>query len=198
MNLHPTERKSLFEFTHRICRDRVRDDRKQGRLRNETRDLTVVLGFIRRDLHGSVRGQRAMERGEKVFGHESARRVAAFRPRIGKHNVKRRDGILREQLLDGVGNLELQDARIVQPAALDFPTGRAHSTEQTLDPQEILRGIFGGKSREKRTVTAAEIDFDGRLAAVDSFEIERRETIGRDEFHLTCYGCGRIGEQHVR
>ena len=47
-------------------------------------------------------------------------------------------------------------------------------------------------------VTAAEINFDGRLAAEDLLEIKRRETIDRDEFHLTCYGCGRIGGQPVR
>ena len=139
-----------------------------------------------------------MERGEEVFIHKTAPRMAALGPGVGKHKVKGGDGILRKELLDGVGNLEPQDARILQPDPLDFLTSRAHSTEQTLDPQEILRGIFGGKSREKRTVTAAEIDFDGCPTAVDFFEIERHETIGRDEFHLACYGCGRIGGQHVR
>ena len=104
----------------------------------------------------------------------------------------------REQPLDGVRDLEPQDARVLQPAALDFPTGAADSTQQTLNAEEIPVGIFAGQGREKRTVTAAEIDFDGRLAAVNFFEIERRETIDRDEFHLACYGCGRIGGQHVR
>jgi hypothetical protein len=198
MNLHCVERKPLFEFTHRGCRDRVRDDRKQGRLQNEMRDLTVILSFIGGDSDGSIRGQGTMERGEKVFGHQTAGRVAAFRPRIGKHKVKRRDGILREQPLDRVGNLEPQDARILQPAAFDFPASTAHSTNQTLDAEKILAGIFAGKGREKRAITAAEIDFDGRVPAIDFFEIERRDTIGRDEFHLTCYGCGRIGGQHVK
>lgn len=198
MNLHSVGRKSLFEFTHRSCRHRIRDDRKKGRRRNETRDLTVILGFIRRDSHGSVRGQRTVERGKKDFAHQTTRRMAAFRPWIGKHKMKRRDGALWEKPLDGVSDLEPKNARILQPAVLDFPTGAADSTKQTLNAEEIPFGIFAGKGREERTVTAAEIDFDRRLAAVDFLEIERRETIGRDEFHLACYGCGRIGGQHVR
>lgn len=158
----------------------------------------VILGFIRRDSHGPVRGQRTVERGKKVFAHQTAWCMAAFRPWIGKHKMKRRDGTLREQPLDGVGDLELQDARILQRVVLDFPTGAADSTKQTLNAEEISVGIFAGKGREKSAVAAAEIDFDRRLAAVDFLEIERRETIGRDEFHLACYGCGRIGGQHVR
>jgi hypothetical protein len=112
--------------------------------------------------------------------------------------MKRRDGILRKQPLDCVCKLEPKNARIRQPAVLDFPAGAADSAKQTLNPEEISVGIFAGQGREKRTVTAAEIDFDGRTATVDFPEIESRETIGRDEFHLACYGCGRIGGQHVR
>jgi len=96
MNLHSVEGKSLFEFTHRSCRHRIRDDRKKGRLRNEARDLTVILGFISCDSHGSVRSQRAMERGKKDCAHQTARGMPAFRPWIGKHKMKRRDGIFRE------------------------------------------------------------------------------------------------------
>lgn len=124
--------------------------------------------------------------------------MAAFRPRIGKHKVKRRDGILREQPLEGVRDLELHDACILQSAPRDLPTGAAHSANQTLNAEEISVGVFAGKGREKRTITAAEINFDRRSAAEDFFEIERCETIDRDEFHLACYGCGTIGGQHVR
>ena len=83
-------------------------------------------------------------------------------------------------------------------APRDLPTGAAHSPNQTLNAEEISVGVFAGKGREKRTITAAEINFDGRLSAIDLFEIESRETIDRDEFHLACYGCGMIGGQHVR
>ena len=112
--------------------------------------------------------------------------------------MKRRDGTPREQPLDGAGDFEPKNARILQPALLDFPTGAADSTKQTLNAEKISVGTFAGEGSEKSAVAAAEIDFDGRLAAVDFFEIQRRETIGRDEFHLACYGCGRIGGQHVR
>lgn len=198
MNLHSVERKLLFERAHRSCRHRVRDDRKKGRLRNETHYLTVILGIIGRDSHGPVRGQRAIEQGWKFFAHQAPLRMAAFRPRIGKHKVKRRDGILREQPLEGVRDLELNDACILQSAPRDLPTGAAHSANQTLNAEEISVGVFAGKGREKRTITAAEINFDGRMSPIDLFEIERCETINRDEFHLACYACGTIAGQHLR
>jgi len=130
-----------------------------------------------------------MDRGEEVFRYKTPRRMTALGPWIGKHDVKRRDGILREQLLDGIGNLESQDARIRQTGALDFSTGRPHSTQQTLDSQEIFGRIFGRDGLKKRAVAAAKVYFDRGTAAVDRLEIERRETIGRDEFRLACYGC---------
>jgi hypothetical protein len=122
-----------------------------------------------------------MERGEEVFCYKTSRGVAPFWPGIGKHKVKCSDGILREQPLDDVGNLEPQDARIRQAATLDFSICRTHSPEQTLDSQEILPRILGGHRHQKGAIPAAELDFDGHASPVNLFEIERRETIGRDE-----------------
>lgn len=198
MNLHAAECKLLFELTHRSCRHRIRGDRKPGRLRNETRDLTEIFGVIGRDSHGPASSQGTMERGQKLSADQTARRMAALRPGIGKHKVKRRNGSLRQQPLDGVGNVELQDACIPKLVLFDFPARAAHSASETLNAEEISVEIFAGEGREKGTFTASEINFDGRMSAIDFVEIEGRETIGRDEFHLACYGCGMIGGQHVR
>jgi hypothetical protein len=100
--------------------------------------------------------------------------------------MKRLHGIPREQVLDDEANFESQDARVRQPRALDFPAGCAHSAEQTLDAEEISVWILAGKGREKRTVSATEVDFDWSAAAEDVLEVERRKTIGRDDFYLAC------------
>ena len=112
MNRQSLFGKSLFKFAHRTWRSRVGGDRKKWRRRNQTRDLAKILGFIRRDSHRAIRNQRPMERGEEGFGHETARRMPAFWPGIGKHDVEPRDGIFRKQALDGIGNLEAQESRV--------------------------------------------------------------------------------------
>ncbi len=127
-----------------------------------------------------------MKRSKEVFGNKTARRMAAFWPGIGKHEVKCSHGISREQPLDGGGNLKLKDARIRQAVALDLSTGGAHSTQQSLDPQKVAAGILAGDGREKRAVAAPKVDLEGGAAPVNLFEIERCETIARDEFHLAC------------
>src|SRR2546430_4382376 len=130
MNFHAVLRKLPLKFAHCTCRDRVRDCRKKWRLRNEPRDLAKILGVIRRDPDRAVWEKRAMKRGEEGFIHKTAQRMAALGPGIGKHKVKPGDRILRKEPLDGVGNLEAQDARIRQAVPLDSPTGRAHAAEE--------------------------------------------------------------------
>ena len=186
MNLQSLARESFFEFTDRARRNRVRDELKKRRLRNEPVNLPEVPELVGGDSQGAVRDKRAMDRREEILRYQTARRVASFRPGIGKHEMKRFHGIPREQVLDDEGDFESQDAHVRQPGAFDSSAGCAHSTEQTLDPEEISVRVLAGKSREKRTVSAAEIDCDGHLAAEDFLEVERRKTIGRDEFHLAC------------
>ena len=73
--------------------------------------------------------------------------MAAFRPRIGKHEMKGGHGIPRQQMFDDVGNFESQDASIRQIGLLDSSTSRAHPTEQTLDAEEVSVWILAGNSR---------------------------------------------------
>jgi hypothetical protein len=186
MNLHALLGKLLFKFAHYPGRNRIGDRRKQGRPRNEPGDLAKILGFIRRDTHDAIRNKRVMERGEEVFCYKTPGRVTPFWPGVRKHNVKCRNGILRQQPLDGGGNLEPQQARIRQAAALDPSTGCAHSTEQTLDSEKIFPWILGSYRHEKRAVPAAKIDFDGRSTPVNLCEVETRETIRRDELGFAC------------
>jgi hypothetical protein len=186
MNCHSVLDEMFFKFAHGPGRARVEDDREQGRLRNEIGNLTKIISFIGRDAHSAIREKRPVKGDEEVFIHKTARGVPPFWPGIRKHKVKRRDGTLREEPLDDVRNLEPQNARIRQAGPLDFSTGLAHSTQQTLDSQEILLRVFRGDPREKGSLTAAEIDFDRRATPINLFEIEGRETIGGDEFRLVC------------
>jgi hypothetical protein len=110
-----------------------------------------------------------MDRGEEMLVHKSPRRVTTFWPGIGKHKVKRRDRILRQEMLHRVGNLEPQDTRIRKAMALDSSTSRADTTQEPLDSEEIRPGILRRKRREKRSVTAAKIHFDWRGAPVNLF-----------------------------
>ena len=175
----------FFELAHGARRNHVRDDLKKRRLRNEPGNLPEVLGFVGRHSHGAIRGKSAMDRREEIIRYQTARRMTAFRPGIGKHEMKRRDGILWE-VIDDVGDFESQDARVRQPSALDSSTSRAHSTDKSLDAEKISIWILAGKRRKKRAVPAAEIDFDRGAATENPFEVERRKTIGRDDFYRAC------------
>jgi hypothetical protein len=119
--------------------------------------------------------------------------MAALGPWIGEQKMKGRNGIWRKQVLDRVGNFESCDPRVRQTFPLDSSTGATPASNQAFDAKEICGGVFGGYCCEKRTIAAAEIDFDGCVATKDRPEIESLEAIRGDEFDLTCYCWGRIG-----
>jgi hypothetical protein len=167
MNRHSLLGELVFKFALRTGGACVGDDCKKWRLRNQPPDLAKILDVIRCNPHCAVRQKGTMERGEEMFSHKSPRRMATFWPGIGKHKVKRRNRILRQEPLYRVGNLEPQHARIGEAVALDSSTGRADPTQEPLDSEEIRPRILGRKRREKRSVTAAKIHFDWRSAPVD-------------------------------
>ncbi len=90
-------------------------------------------------------------------------------------------------MFDGVGNFQLDDARIRKPGALDFSTGTPHPSLQPFDAEKILVRILRCDGREKRAVAAAEVDFNGRGPPEHRAQIQRLKTIGRDELDLACY-----------
>ena len=102
-------------------------------------------------------------------------------------------GICRQQFFNGVGNLEAQNAGVRQAGALDLSTSAADATDETFDAQKILVRIFGRDIGEKGAITAAKIDFERRVPAIDRVELQRRKTIRRDELSFARYSDGRIG-----
>ena len=130
-----------------------------------------------------------MNRCQEIFGHETAGSVATFWPGIGEHEVKRRDRIRGQEPLHNVGNFQAQDAGVSKASAPNFLTGSANPSGQAFDSKKIAPRIFLGDRHEKQTVATTQIDFERRNPAVNRSEIERLETIRRDEFRRRCWIC---------
>lgn len=188
MNRHAILGESLLKFSRGRRRGFSVDRSELRTSRNQPRNLAKVFRLVGRDAHGSAWDKRAIHRRQELFRHKAACSVAAFRPRIGKHKMEHADGARRQQLLDRIRDFGMQHPRVRQAGPLDFSTSRANPAPKAFDPQEIPVRILIGNGCEKRPVTTAEIDFECDTAAEDRFEIERSETIGRDEFRRACYG----------
>lgn len=114
--------------------------------------------------------------------------MAALWPGIGKHEVEDRDAVLREEAFHRVRNLDAQDVRVRKTGALDFAAGCANAAQKAFDSQKISVRICSGRGSEKRSVAATEIYLDRCSPAKDCPQVERLETIRRDELDLACYG----------
>jgi hypothetical protein len=198
MNLQALFPESSFEVGGKIDRRSVRDGFEERRSREEFSDLPEVFGVVGSDTRHSVRDQSAMKRNEKVAANEAAAGVASFRPGIGKEEIKHSYGLGRHQLLDRVRNLEAQDARIAETIPLNLSTRAPDSASEPFDPEKIVLWILHRQRRQEGAVAAAEIDFQRRVATEDGRQVERSETIRRDELDLVVYGNGRIGGHGLR
>lgn len=198
MNRHSRVHESLLELAWRRQKRRVVDHRKVRQLRNQPDDLPVIVRFVRGNSNGAIGSKGAVHGEEEAFGDETARRMAPLRPWIGKHDIKRGDRINRQEPFDRVGNLEAQDAGIRQAGPLDFATRGPNAAEQALDSQEIIVRILCRNLGKEGAVAAAEIDYERAVPAINRGEIQRRETIRRDELDFAWYGGGRIRGQNVR
>src|SRR5205085_9503355 len=104
--------KSAFEFGRGTGRLRIRGHREESGLHDQASDLAKVFGLVRRDLHDPICAKSSMKRSEEIFRHKTPRRMAPFRPWIGKQEIKSCDGTRRQQVRNRVGNLEPRDACI--------------------------------------------------------------------------------------
>jgi hypothetical protein len=95
--------------------------------------------------------------------------------------MKRHDRIRRQEPLDNVRNLQAQNARVSQASALNSSTGGTDPSGQPFDSKKIALRIFLRDRHEKRTVAAAQIDFERRNPTVNCLKIEPFKTIRRDE-----------------
>ena len=196
MNQEASLAEPAFE-TGLVTQTGIWDSRKQWALRYQLCNLAIILGLVCCDPDNPIFAKSSVQRREEGFRHKPARSVAPFRPWIGKQEIKCGNGVWRHEMIERVGNFESHYARVRQADAFDFSTGSAHPTKQAFDAQKILVGIFLCNRRQKRTVTAAEIDFDRGIATKNGAKVDRGETIRDDEFGLACYGGGGIGG-HVR
>ena len=105
--------------------------------------------------------------------------MAAFFPRIGKEEMKLFHGFFRQEMAHGVGSFDAQDPHIVD--LIRLAAGFLDAMEQTLGAEEVFFRHLFGQGKKKSAVAAAKIDMQGRNAAVDFGEIERREIRLRDQ-----------------
>lgn len=103
--------------------------------------------------------------------------------------MKRGDRIRRQELLDNIRNLQPQDAPVSHARPLNPSTGAADPSCQTFDSKKVALGIFPGDSQQKRTVAAAQIDFEWRNAPEHRSKIERFKIIRRNELRRRCWIC---------
>src|SRR5437867_7942038 len=118
--------------------------------------------------------------------------VAAFRPGIGKEQIKSFDRLRRQQIAHGIGSFHLEDADIVD--LVRFAAGPADTTAQTFDTEKVFLGKFLRELAQKRAVPAAEVDLQRRAAFEDFLQIERRDVVLRDKFDHgeKCAGSGAV------
>ena len=75
--------------------------------------------------------------------------MPALGPGIGEEDVKAADGARAEQMLDGVGALDAEEAQIGRRGALGFAAGVARSGEEALGADVIaLRMLEGHGDQE--------------------------------------------------
>ncbi len=76
-----------------------------------------------------------------------------------------RPPIRRDEVANRVSDLHAQDAKIAQIFSCRLPAGAAHTTNQSLDTEEIALQSLLREQRYEGAVAATEIDFDRSTAA---------------------------------
>ena len=188
---------SLFERTWGTIRFRIGADHKLRRLTGEAFDFPEVIGLIRRDAQQAVRSKRAMNRGEKIFRYDPTAPMPPFGPGIGKHQMKQRDGICWQHLLNSIGCLHPQNARVRELALRNLPTHAPHSSKETFNSKEIPCRIGRGYLHEKGPISASEIDLERGASAIDGLQIEWREITRRNNFRVKNKGREFSGLKHL-
>lgn len=102
--------------------------------------------------------------------------------------MKYRHGSRREQVPNGVRNLDLQNADIGETTDFDLAARTPHASWHALNSEKVSGWIRRGGRREKQSIAAPQINLQRRPVAVDALEIQWRKIIRRDDFRLNCYG----------
>ena len=184
--------KLFFKRAQCNCRFPLPNHDKLRRSSRQALDLSEIFGFICRDPNEPSLRQGTREKNEEAFGQNSARGMAPLRPGIGKHQMKRRDGIREQQFTHSVRDFALEDARVGHRLVFDLAGRASHSSRQSFHPQKISRGIRHCGCSEKGAVTTTKIDLKWSATTVDRLEVQRREIIRRDNFRMS-YDAGSSG-----
>ena len=98
---------------------------KTGSWARDSLDLLEVIEMIGRNVNRAISLERDINRTQEFWRHDSAPMMAAFRPWIGKQEIKRFDGPLRQQIANGVETFDVEKANILESRG--FAAGFLHA-----------------------------------------------------------------------
>lgn len=137
MNLYRVPVKPPFEGADGIQFPSIRDRYDAFRGRGYTFHFRKIIALIGRDPNCAARSERSFQGSKKSFREEPASGMAALRPGIGKHQVKRGDRSRGEKMTNRVGNLATQDAGVREAVRSDFVARGPHPPDETLHSKKI-------------------------------------------------------------
>jgi hypothetical protein len=87
--------------------------------------------------------------------------VFAFWPWVGEVNVQSAYATSRQDVSEKIGGLDPNRPQIPQLSLASFFFNFSKAAQQAFDPDEIAFRVGGSLFDQKRTITAAQFDFEG-------------------------------------
>lgn len=139
--------------------------------------LLKIIEVVRCQAQLAVRKQCDAHGIQKFTIHQASVAMLPLGPRIGKHHVKNRHRLRRQQMADGIKALHAYDTDVAQSgprcAAADF----ADAPHQAFDPQKIVLRMLFRHSDEESPLAAADIDFQRGGTREQIIDANRRKII---------------------
>ena len=178
MNRQPLRAESPFKIGLRVFgivgpRDRF----EIGARKTNPFHVRKIIRVVRGQAQFTPDLERCVDGVEERIVDQAAALVFPFGPRVGKHHVEDRNRTRREQMLNGVGAFQAQDAKIFQILSPGTPAGFADPAQKPFDAQKIPVRELGGHGDQERAFAAADIDFHRSRARESKVELQRLEIV---------------------
>jgi hypothetical protein len=132
--------------------------------------LDKIIRVIGSKVNRSARTQDLGSEAGEPFIDEAMLLLFAFGPGIGEVDMERRDRMMRQEVFEEIDGFNSNQTDVGELAARRFPLDFAEASEEPLDPDEIAGWLRRCVMDEKRTVAAAEVDFDWLPDREEGFE----------------------------
>ncbi len=120
------------------------------RRQNQLAHGREIIFLVGRDAKAAVRHEQPVHQGQEIGAHDAPAPMLFLRPRIGEKQMHHVDRSGREQILNGVGALDAQDADVRQRQAGRFLAGPPHPAGQFLEAKKIPFWKSLGQRRRER------------------------------------------------